>query len=147
MNSATIILWLGPGFVTRGSGGPFGERQPVDLSVVANINRKARTEIKQGDGRRVGMLQPELTKLAREFACITRINDAGLDDERGTLLPWLANSNERTPCGARMSSEHLLTRFRVQRASRGLNALRFAAAKPKAAVAVAIAAISHPVPD
>src|ERR1019366_4722654 len=142
---ACSSFWIA--FETLRRRGPFGEGEPVDLGVVADVDREARMKIEEFDRLRVLVLEGERAEFVSQTAAGTRIRQIEFNNDGRTLLAAGAEADEGTARGETMRAKHPFARFGVQGASGGLDAFGLAPAEPEAAIGVEVTTVTHAVPD
>ena len=135
------------GLEAFGGAGPTGEREAVDLGVVADVDGKFLAEVEKFDRGGRGVLERELAEFAGEGAALGGVLEFDFDDDGGALLAGVAEADEGAAGDAGVLAEDLFDGFGEERAGGGLDALDLAAAKPEAVVGVKVAAVAEAVED
>jgi hypothetical protein len=123
----------------------------VDFGVVADVHGEAALEEDAGDGAGRWGSGGESEEFGGEAgaagAGAGEMAGLGFDDERGFLARARAEADEGAAGDAGMAVEDGFEAVGVERAGVGFDTLGGAAAKPEAALGVAVAEVAEAVPD
>src|SRR5207249_4612940 len=138
--------WLPIGFARRRGRRPSGEREPVNLRIMADVHGKLPMEKEFPDPRRMRKTKSDFAQLLCQFSFV---GDGvfGLHHQRRLLLPAQSQADLRAARDFRMIAKDLFARFSINGSRHRFNSLRNPPAKPESSLSIDAPRITHPMPN